>query len=93
MRSAGENVPAWADRCPAACYDCLLSYSNQQDHRYLNRTLIITTYLWTLASMDFGARRSGQGSEPANILSNDIRNWTPGDTKNCTPVAVNSDGR
>jgi hypothetical protein len=36
----GKDAPEWADRCPAACYDCLLSYSNQQDHRYLDRTLI-----------------------------------------------------
>ena len=25
-------------------------------------------------------------------LSKDIRNWTPGDTKNWTPVALNADG-
>jgi hypothetical protein len=50
----GEDVSGWADRCPAACYDCLLSYSNQRDHRYLNRTLI-GKYLWTLAHADLAA--------------------------------------
>ena len=27
----------WDERCRVACYDCLLSYSNQPDHRHLNR--------------------------------------------------------
>ena len=30
-------MPGWAESCPAACYDCLLSYANQPDHRYLDR--------------------------------------------------------
>jgi very-short-patch-repair endonuclease len=29
--------------CEAACYDCLLSYYNQRDHRLLDRMLIIET--------------------------------------------------
>jgi hypothetical protein len=33
----GDDEPGWAERCPAACYDCLLSYANQLDHRYLDR--------------------------------------------------------
>ena len=33
----GEDKPEWSERCPAACYDCLLSYANQRDHRYLDR--------------------------------------------------------
>ena len=33
----GEELPGWKERCPAACYDCLLSYANQGDHRYLDR--------------------------------------------------------
>jgi very-short-patch-repair endonuclease len=35
--ATGDEVPGWAERCPAACYDCLLSYANQLDHRYLDR--------------------------------------------------------
>jgi very-short-patch-repair endonuclease len=35
--STGFADPAWEKRCTAACYDCLLSYSNQPDHRHLNR--------------------------------------------------------
>jgi superfamily II DNA/RNA helicase/very-short-patch-repair endonuclease len=33
----GEERLEWAKRCPAACYDCLLSYANQLDHRHLDR--------------------------------------------------------
>jgi hypothetical protein len=35
--ASGQPLPDWDDRCTAACYDCLLSYSNQPDHRYLDR--------------------------------------------------------
>jgi very-short-patch-repair endonuclease len=35
--ATGDEKPGWADRCPAACYDCLLSYANQLDHRHLDR--------------------------------------------------------
>jgi hypothetical protein len=36
----GDEVPGWDGRCPAACYDCLLSYANQLDHRHLDRHLV-----------------------------------------------------
>ncbi|GIU86699.1 MAG: RNA helicase [Acidimicrobiia bacterium] len=36
------------DDCEAACYDCLLSYTNQPDHRILDRQLV-RDYLATLA--------------------------------------------
>jgi hypothetical protein len=35
--SSGEPLSHWEQRCTAACYDCLLSYSNQRDHRHLDR--------------------------------------------------------
>ena len=35
--NTGDDEPGWAERCPAACYDCLLSYANQLDHLYLDR--------------------------------------------------------
>jgi hypothetical protein len=47
----GAELPGWADRCTAACYDCLLSYSNQPDHRHINRHLI-RSYLQTLATSE-----------------------------------------
>jgi len=34
---AGAEQQGWAERCRAACYDCLLSYANQLDHRHLDR--------------------------------------------------------
>ncbi len=43
----GDADPAWTDRCAIACYDCLLSYSNQLDHRAINRHLV-RDYLFAL---------------------------------------------
>lgn len=37
---SGEPNSNWIDRCAVACYDCLLSYANQRDHRLLNRHLV-----------------------------------------------------
>ncbi len=40
---SGEDLggPAGSkEGCEAACYDCLMSYSNQQDHERLDRTLV-----------------------------------------------------
>jgi len=44
----GEDLP-----CEAACYDCLMSYMNQPDHRLLDRKLIRPT-LERLASSTVG---------------------------------------
>ena len=38
--ATGGDREGWAERCSAACYDCLLSYTNQLDHRHLDRNLI-----------------------------------------------------
>ena len=35
----GEDTGA--DKCAAACYDCLLEYGNQPDHRWIDRQLIV----------------------------------------------------
>jgi very-short-patch-repair endonuclease len=35
-----EHAPGVTERCEAACYDCLLSYGNQRDHRLLDRHAI-----------------------------------------------------
>jgi superfamily II DNA/RNA helicase len=32
-----DRAPGARERCEAACYDCLMSYSNQPDHRVLDR--------------------------------------------------------
>lgn len=36
----GQDEPGWPERCVAACYDCLLSYSNQLLHRQIDRQLV-----------------------------------------------------
>jgi ATP-dependent helicase YprA (DUF1998 family) len=43
----GAPDPAWTERCVRACYECLLSYSNQLDHRYLDRH-VVCAYLLAL---------------------------------------------
>jgi hypothetical protein len=60
--STGADVLGWTDRCTAACYDCLLSYSNQPDHRHLNRKLI-KEYLLKLAQAKLAAAGDGRTFE------------------------------
>jgi very-short-patch-repair endonuclease len=41
---SGEDLAAQLDskiECEAACYDCLLDYGNQPDHKYIDRKLIV----------------------------------------------------
>src|SRR5262249_32920798 len=47
----GEPDPAWTGRCAVACYDCLLSYTNQIAHRHLNRH-VVRDYLFALTRAD-----------------------------------------
>jgi hypothetical protein len=49
--ATGDPDPQWTSRCSRACYDCLLSYSNQRQHRHLDR-YVIRDYLLTLASSE-----------------------------------------
>jgi len=44
----GEDDAEWRERCTVACYDCLLSYRNQREHRLLNR-YHVRDYLLALA--------------------------------------------
>ena len=46
----GEERPGWAERCSRACYDCLLSYSNQPAHPLIDRHLIREFLLTLLKS-------------------------------------------
>lgn len=39
------HAPGAKERCAAACYDCLLSYSNQWDHGQLDRFAVLETLL------------------------------------------------
>ena len=56
--SSGRAVPEWETRCTAACYDCLLSYSNQPDHRYLDRHKV-SEFLLSLSSSDIAPVKNG----------------------------------
>ena len=35
-----ERAPGAREKCEAACYDCLMSYTNQPDHKLLDRSLV-----------------------------------------------------
>lgn len=48
--------------CEAACYNCLMSYSNQRDHRLLERHLIRD---WLLECRDAGVKASPTGNPRA----------------------------
>ena len=56
---SGAERDGWAERCTAACYDCLLSYSNQLDHRLLDRHLI-SDYLLRLRQSKLAPPEDGR---------------------------------
>lgn len=60
--TSGEALSEWEERCTAACYDCLLSYSNQPDHRYLNRHRV-REFLLSLSRADVAPVDDGPGYE------------------------------
>jgi hypothetical protein len=49
--ATGHDREGWSERCSAACYDCLLSYTNQLDHRHLDRNLI-RAFLFALTTCE-----------------------------------------
>ncbi|MGH2442646.1 MAG: helicase-related protein, partial [Chloroflexota bacterium] len=55
----GEPDPEWNEKCAAACYDCLLSYSNQSYHRQIDRWLVCD-YLLRLSRAEIGPAGSDQ---------------------------------
>ncbi len=55
----GAEQPGWADRCTAACYQCLLSYSNQRDHRHLDRHRV-RGFLQSLAACEIASAAEGR---------------------------------
>jgi very-short-patch-repair endonuclease len=56
--STGQPLPDWEKRCTAACYDCLLSYTNQPDHRYLDRHKV-REFLLLLSRSDIAPTTNG----------------------------------
>ena len=57
------SAPGAKERCEAACYDCLLSYGNQRDHRLLDRQRI-RDLLLRLATAEVSI---SDGPEPPDV--------------------------
>jgi len=67
-------------RCEAACYDCLLSYYNQRDHRLLDRTLVRDLLLaWTrgeVKTSPVAARREDHVDHLTRLCQSELeRHW------------------
>lgn len=60
-----QHAPGTGERCEAACYDCLLSYSNQRYHRQLDRQAIKDALL---ALARCTVRADGPAGTPATPL-------------------------
>jgi very-short-patch-repair endonuclease len=52
-----HRAPTAKEDCEAACYDCLMSYTNQRDHQYLDRHLV-KDFLLDLAASEVRAAAS-----------------------------------
>jgi very-short-patch-repair endonuclease len=58
------GAPHVEERCEAACYDCLLSYGNQPDHRLVDRFLIRDLLMtWAESAVEVAP-----GSEPRTLV-------------------------
>jgi hypothetical protein len=81
----GDAEAGWDERCAVACYECLLSYTNQIDHRHLNRHLV-RDYLLALAQSGMERQTAGRSydeqfqwlrdlTDPASSLERDFLDW------------------
>jgi len=58
------------ERCEAACYDCLMSYGNQQDHKLLDRFLVRDWFLALCsARVETAPGRGGRAAHLEELLS------------------------
>lgn len=63
-RAAGAT-----EDCEAACYDCLMSYTNQLDHRLLDRVAVRETLLsWSRAEVEVGAGPENRADQLERLL-------------------------
>ena len=76
-----RRAPGSREDCEAACYDCLMSYINQTDHRLLDRRLV-RDLLWDLAhhgiveSSPVGADRAEHLQQLKALCDSDLeREW------------------
>ena len=63
------RAPGASEACEAACYDCLLSYSNQPDHRVLDRTLVAELLQSWAASKVTSGGHAGNRADQLDRLS------------------------
>lgn len=81
--STGEDLdsaPGAKERCEAACYDCLMSYTNQRDHGLLDRFTIRETLLamsgTTMSASNAPKPREAQLSELVTLCDSELeREW------------------
>ncbi|MEI6045565.1 MAG: DEAD/DEAH box helicase, partial [Chloroflexota bacterium] len=85
-----HRAPGAKEDCEAACYDCLLSYSNQRDHRILDRKNILATLLEMRDGQMVYKASATTHSDLLNALSSDLqapieKRWLGFlDERNCT---------
>jgi ATP-dependent helicase YprA (DUF1998 family) len=75
-----RRAPRATEDCEAACYDCLLSYSNQRMHPQLDRQLIRNTLIALteadIQSSPTSANRDDHGQRLLNLCDSDLeRDW------------------
>jgi very-short-patch-repair endonuclease len=81
--STGEDLdsaPGAKERCEAACYDCLMSYTNQRDHEFLDRFTIRETLLAlsgaTVSASNAPKTREAQLAELMALCDSELeREW------------------
>lgn len=75
-----RHAPGASEDCEAACYDCLLSYTNQPDHpvldRWLVRDYLLALATATTATSPVGVSRSEHYEQLGNLAQSELeRNW------------------
>lgn len=75
-----HRAPGRGEDCEAACYDCLMSYQNQRDHRLLDRQAIKGTLLAlrdaTVAASPARAPRGDHLTQLLNVAGSELeRQW------------------
>lgn len=59
-----RRAPGAGEDCEAACYDCLMSYTNQLDHRLLDRAAVRETLLsWAGAHVEATGRQENRADQ------------------------------
>ncbi|OAI40249.1 hypothetical protein AYO38_06165 [bacterium SCGC AG-212-C10] len=68
--ATGEEDTAYQGECVAACYECLLTYSNQLEHRHIDRQLV-REFLLAIASgsTEFTASNRSRDEQYAWLLA------------------------